>query len=322
MAEENGLHKVWRAPKKTDGQTALLANYLRHDVIRMLSQAKSGHPGGSLSSSDIIAALFTSGAMNFDPENPKWEGRDHFLLSKGHAAPVLYALYHQLGWITDADLMTLRQLGSKLQGHPDNQALQGIDVCAGSLGQGLSVAAGEALGFLLDAQNAVSGNVSGDAQNPTHVFVLLGDGEMQEGSNWEALMFAAHQKLTNLTGILDLNNLQIDGFVSEVNSLGDIDAKIKAFGWNVLHVRGHEVAEIKDALVKARAMTNAPTMIICDTIKGKGVSFMENQAKWHGVAPSPEEAEKAIEELDQEKVNIEKEYGVTDADVPFATMVK
>ncbi len=306
--------KEWRAAKKTDGQTALLANHIRHDIIRMLAQSKSGHPGGSLSASDIVASLFTSGTMNFDAENPSWEDRDHFLLSKGHAAPVLYALYHQLGWISDADLMTLRQLDSKLQGHPDSHALPGIDVCAGSLGQGLSVAAGEALGFLLDAKAS--------GEEPTHVFVLLGDGEMQEGSNWEALMFAAHQNLTNLTAILDLNNLQIDGFVTEVNSLGDIDAKIKAFGWNVLHVNGHDVAEIKDALVKGRSLTDAPTMIICDTIKGKGVSFMENQAKWHGSAPNEEQANEAIAELDQQKVDIEKEYGVTEADVPFATMRK
>lgn len=306
--------KEWRAAKKTDGQTALLANHIRHDIIRMLAQSKSGHPGGSLSASDIVASLFTSGTMNFDAENPSWEARDHFLLSKGHAAPVLYALYHQLGWITDADLMTLRQLDSKLQGHPDSHTLPGIDVCAGSLGQGLSVAAGEALGFLLDAKAS--------SEAPTHVFVLLGDGEMQEGSNWEALMFAAHQNLTNLTAILDLNNLQIDGFVSQVNSLGDIDAKIKAFGWNVLHVNGHAIAEIKDALVKARSLTEAPTMIICDTIKGKGVSFMENQAKWHGSAPNAEQANEALAELDQQKADIEKEYGVTEADVPFATMRK
>lgn len=300
----------WRSQELSNGQAALLANHMRHDIIRMLAQSKSGHPGGSLSSADILATLFASGQLNYDATSPAWEGRDHFLLSKGHAAPVLYALYHQLGWITDAEMMTLRQLGTKLQGHPDSHALEGIDVCAGSLGQGLSVAAGEALGFLYDAQKT--------GETPKHVWVLLGDGEMQEGSNWEAMMFAAHHKLYNLTALLDLNNLQIDGFVSDVNSLGDIDAKVKAFGFHVIHIDGHKVEEIKEALKKARSTTDGPTMIICDTVKGKGVSFMENLAKWHGTAPNEEEAASALKELSQQREAIEKEYGVLDADYAFA----
>lgn len=332
VAVTSKTEREWRAPTLDEGQAALLANRMRHDIIRMLTQSKSGHPGGSLSASDIVAALFSSGQMNYDPASPAWEERDHFLLSKGHAAPVLYALYHQMGWISDEDLMTLRQLGSKLQGHPDSHALQGIDVCAGSLGQGLSVAAGEALGFLMDAQKSASQFAAQSPSQsatepasqlatqspaePTHVWVLLGDGEMQEGSNWEAMMFAAHHKLHNLTAILDLNNLQIDGFVTEVNSLGDIDAKVRAFGFHVIHVNGHAIDEIISALKEARTVSDKPTMIVCDTIKGKGVSFMENRAKWHGTAPDAEQAAQALEELDKAAADLTQRYGIA-ADAPL-----
>lgn len=270
----------------------LAANAMRHDVIRMLAQSKSGHPGGSLSAADIVAALFFSGVMDYDAENPDDHTGDRFFLSKGHAAPILYAAYHQLGWLSDDDLMTLRQLGSKLQGHPDSHACPGVEVCSGSLGQGLSVSAGCALGLRLDAAAA------GCA--PRQVFCLLGDGEMQEGSNWEALMFAAHRGLDNLCAILDLNNLQIDGHVTDVCSLGDIDAKLVAFGWDVTRVDGHDVAAVVDALAAAKAATGAPQAVVCETVKGKGVSFMEGQVGWHGKAPNDEQFEQAMAELAKE----------------------
>ncbi|MEY8437292.1 transketolase [Atopobiaceae bacterium 24-176] len=277
----------------------LAANDLRHDIIAMLAKSRSGHPGGSLSAADIMAALFFSGVMDYNASDPNDHSRDRFFLSKGHAAPVLYAVYHRLGWLDDEDLMTLRQLGSKLQGHPDSHACPGVEVCSGSLGQGLSVSAGCALGLKLDAEAA------GTA--PQQVFCLLGDGELQEGSNWEALMFAAHRGLDNLCAIVDLNNLQIDGHVTDVCSLGDIDAKLAAFGWSVTRVNGHDMAAVTDALAAAKAAAGAPQAIVCETIKGKGVSFMEDQASWHGNAPSAEQAAAAIAELDAARALIEKE---------------
>lgn len=280
----------------------LLANNIRHDIIRMLEASGSGHPGGSLSATDIMAALWFSGEMDFNPAEPTDHSRDHFLLSKGHAAPVLYATFHQLGWVTDEDLGTLRQLGSRLQGHPDCHALPGLEICSGSLGQGLSVAAGCALGLAQDDKAA-------SAAEPRRVWCVLGDGEMQEGSNWEAMMFAAHQKLDNLVAILDLNNLQIDGHVTDVCSLGDIEAKWAAFGWNVLTVDGHNIESVLEGIraAKANAGTGCPTVIICKTVKGKGVSFMEDKASWHGSAPNAEQAAAAIAELDAERERIEME---------------
>ena len=277
----------------------LAANDLRHDIIAMLAKSHSGHPVGSLSAADVMSALFFSGVMDYDASDPNDHSRDRFFLSKGHAAPVLYAVYHRLGWLTDEDMDTLRQLGSKLQGHPDSHACPGVEVCSGSLGQGLSVSAGCALGLKLDAKAA------GTA--PQQVFCLLGDGELQEGSNWEALMFAAHRGLDNLCAIIDLNNLQIDGHVTDVCSLGDIDAKLAAFGWNVTRVNGHDIAAVVDALAAAKAATGAPQAIVCETVKGKGVSFMEDQASWHGNAPSAEQAAVAIQELDAARALIEKE---------------
>lgn len=277
----------------------LAANAMRHDVIRMLAQSKSGHPGGSLSAADIVAALFFSGVMDYDAGNPDDHTGDRFFLSKGHAAPILYAAYHRLGWLSDDDLMTLRQLGSKLQGHPDSHACPGVEVCSGSLGQGLSVSAGCAIGLKIDAAAV--------GATPRQVFCLLGDGELQEGSNWEALMFAAHRGLDNLCAIVDLNNLQIDGHVTDVCSLGDIDAKLAAFGWGVTRVDGHDVAAVVTALTAVKAAAGAPQAVVCETVKGKGVSFMEDQASWHGNAPSPEQAATALAELDAERDAIEKE---------------
>lgn len=277
----------------------LVANAMRQDEIRMLEQAKSGHPGGSLSVTDILVTLWFGGVMTYDPSNPKWAGRDRLVLSKGHAAPALYAAFRQLGWVSDEDLMTLRTLGSKLQGHPDPNYCDGVEVCSGSLGQGLSVSCGMALGAQLDAKK--------DGGAARRVWCVVGDGELQEGSNWEALMFAAHNKLDNLTVVVDLNNLQIDGHVTDVNSLGDIDAKMAAFGFEVSRVNGHDVAQLLDAFKAARAATGAPTCVICETVKGKGVSFMEDQAGWHGTAPNHEQAEQALAELSSERARLEQE---------------
>jgi transketolase len=271
---------------------------MRHDVIRMLEQSKSGHPGGSLSASDILAALWFSGVMTYDQNNPRAPWRDRFIMSKGHAAPGLYAAFKEIGWLNDDDLMTLRQLGSKLQGHPDPHFCEAVEVCSGSLGQGLSVSAGLALGFKKD--------VAGTDEDPIHVWCLVGDGELQEGSNWEALMFGAHQDLENLTVMVDLNNLQIDGHVTDVNSLGDIDGKLRTFGYHVIRVNGHDMQQVVDALFAARAYKGQPVAIVFETVKGKGVSFMEDQAKWHGTAPNHEQAEQAIAELDAAREAIQE----------------
>lgn len=281
-------------PALDERDIRLVANAMRLDIINMLERSKSGHPGGSLSAVDALATLFFSGAMEYDREDPENHAGDRFFLSKGHAAPALYAAYHQLGWLSDEDMLTLRQLGSKLQGHPDRHACPGVEVCSGSLGQGLSVASGCALGLRMDG-------------SPHHVFVLCGDGEMQEGSNWEALMFAASRRLGNLTLLLDLNNLQIDGTTDEVCSLGDVDAKLEAFGWQVQHLNGHDVPALYDALMASREGGDVPQAIVMDTIKGKGVSYMENQVGWHGAAPNAEQAQVARDELAAERERILKE---------------
>ncbi|MGN0056288.1 MAG: transketolase [Atopobiaceae bacterium] len=277
----------------------LIANAMRHDIITMITAAKSGHPGGSLSCADLLATLYFSGVMHYDPSDPKAPWRDYLILSKGHAAPALYAAFHQLGWVKDEELPTLRHLGSRLQGHPDCKLLPGVEVCSGSLGQGLSVSSGVALGLRADAKATGS--------KPAHVFCVCGDGEMQEGSNWEALMYAAHRHLDNLTMYLDLNNLQIDGNVNDVNSLGDIHAKLAAFGWNVLEVDGHDVAALIDVTRQALQHEGQPTAVICHTVKGKGVPFMEDQVDWHGKAPSEELAAEAIDALDQERDRLLRE---------------
>ena len=287
----------------SDAEIALIANHIRHDIISMLEASGSGHPGGSLSSADIMATLYFSGLMSYDPENPDAPERDRFILCKGHAAPVLYATLAQVGYIPREELKTLRQLGSRLQGHPDSNECPGVEVCTGSLGQGLSIASGIALGFQLDAKAA--------GTDPKHVFALTGDGELQEGQNWEAIMFAAHKGLSNLTAFVDWNNLQIDGFVDDVCSLGDLPAKFESFGWHVQVVDGHSVPEVRAAVEAALANVEAPSVIICKTVKGKGVSFMENQAKWHGNAPSAEQAAQALEEID--KVGAELAAAVKEA---------
>ena len=263
------------------------AKSMRVQIIKMLEAAGSGHPGGSLSAADIVATLYFGGVMNVNPDNPADPERDRFILCKGHAAPVLYAALSELGYIPQDELLTLRKLHSRLQGHPDSKKVPGVEVSTGSLGQGLSIAAGLAHGLKLN----------GGSQ---YVYALMGDGEIQEGQVWEAAMFAAHYNIDNLIAIVDNNNLQIDGDVREVAGLDDIAAKFAAFGWQTIEVDGHDIPALQAAFAAAKA-ADKPACIIAHTIKGKGVSFMENQAGWHGKAPSAEQAAQAIAELEGEE---------------------
>lgn len=260
-----------------------IANVIRKDIVSMICKSKSGHPGGSLSAVEILTALYFD-QMNIDPTNPKMEDRDRFVLSKGHAAPALYATLAQRGYFAKEELNNLRQLGSMLQGHPDMKKVPGVEMSTGSLGQGFSVACGMAMAAKLD--NA-----------PWNVYALLGDGEVQEGIIWEAAMSAAHYKLDNMIAFLDYNGLQIDGEVESVMNINPIEDKFKTFGWNVITIDGHDFDQIFAALDMAKDTVDKPTMIIAKTIKGKGVSFMENQASWHGSAPSEEQLEQALSEL-------------------------
>lgn len=260
-----------------------IADRIRVSIIKEVYEAGSGHPGGSLSAADIVTALYFR-EMNVDPENPKNRMRDRFVLSKGHAAPVLYAALAEKGFFSKDELKTLRKIGAKLQGHPDMKKVPGVEMSTGSLGQGFSASVGMALANSID-------------ETPGRVYTLLGDGELQEGIVWEAAMAAAHYKLDNLTVIVDWNGLQIDGKNEEVMTVAPIDEKFRSFGWNVLYIDGHNFDEIIEAFVKVKGLQGAPTAIIAKTVKGKGVSFMEDVAGWHGKAPSEEEAKRAVEEL-------------------------
>jgi len=264
-----------------------MAKNLRIEIVKMLALAGSGHTGGSLSSADIVTALYFY-KMKHDPKNPNWHARDRFVLSKGHAAPVLYAALAMSGYFDKSLLGTLRKINSPLQGHPCCKSLPGIEVSTGSLGQGLSVANGMALGLRLDGL-------------PSRVYCLLGDGEIQEGQIWEAAMSASHYKLDNLCAIIDHNNLQIDGCCSEVMDVSPIDEKFKAFGWNVFNIDGHNMEEIVEALDEAEKIKGKPTMIVAKTIKGKGVSIFEGKVQYHGIAPTKEELEIALKELSNGK---------------------
>ena len=246
------------------------AKEIRKSIVSMIAEAKSGHPGGSLSATDILTALYFD-EMNIDPANPKMEGRDRFVLSKGHAAPAVYATLAE-------------KFGSRLQGHPDMKKLPGIEISTGSLGQGLSVANGMALNAKIYGENY-------------RTYIMLGDGEIQEGQIWEAAMSSAHYKLDNLCAFLDHNNLQIDGNVTEIMGIEPVNKKWEAFGWNVIEIDGHDFEQILSALDKAKQCKEKPTIVIAKTIKGKGVSFMENVCGFHGVAPTAEELEKALAEL-------------------------
>jgi transketolase len=267
---------------------------MRRDIVEMVGAAGSGHPGGSLSAVEIVASLYF-GVMRHDPARPDWPERDRFVLSKGHAAPVLYAALAEAGYLPREELSTLRTLGSRLQGHPDARKLPGVEVSTGSLGQGLALANGLALALRLDG--AAVGASNATATTTPAVFCLLGDGELQEGSVWEAAMFAAHHHLDGVVAIVDANGLQIDGPTAEVMALGDIGAKFAAFGWHVLACDGHSIGALVDALAAARAYAGGPTVIVAATTKGKGVSFMEGLCDWHGKAPSVEQCATAMSEL-------------------------
>lgn len=259
------------------------ARKIRINALKAIHAAKSGHPGGSLSSADILATLYF-GELNIDPKNPKMADRDKFVLSKGHAVPALYAALGERGFYEVSEMMTLRQVGSKFQGHPNMSKVPGIEMSTGSLGQGFSAAVGMAVAGKID-------------KNPGRVYALTGDGELQEGIVWEAAMQAAHRKLDNLVAIVDLNGLQIDGKVSDVKCVCPVDEKFRSFGWNVINVDGHNFEELTTAFKEAKSSKGVPTAIIAHTHKGKGVSFMEDNAGWHGKAPSDEELAAAIEEL-------------------------
>ncbi len=259
------------------------AKAIRRSIVTMLGEAGSGHPGGSLSSTDVLTALYFH-EMKLDPGNPQWDKRDRFVLSKGHAAPLLYATLAQRGYFPKEELMTLRKMGSRLQGHPVMDKVPGVELSTGSLGQGISMAVGLALAGRLDGSSH-------------RVFALVGDGECQEGIVWEAAMAAAHYGLGNLTAVLDANGLQIDGRCSDVMCLDPIEEKWRAFGWHVMTIDGHDMQAIVNALQEADKVEHQPVMIVAHTVKGKGVSFMENQPGWHGKAPNPEQVQQALEEL-------------------------
>lgn len=267
------------------GSLAIKANEIRIDIVSMIAEAGSGHPGGSLSCVDILTALYFGDVMKHDPADPKMEGRDRFFLAKGHAAPALYATLAHAGYFPREELSTLRKLGSRLQGHPDSSLVPGVEVSTGSLGQGLSIAAGCACGLRLSGDDA-------------RVFAVLGDGECEEGQVWEAAMFAAHEKLGNLIAIVDNNGLQIDGRICDVCNPGDLGAKFAAFGWDVVEVDGHDVESLVETFSALKAAGGEkPHAVIAHTVKGKGVSFMEDQAGWHGKAPNAEQLEIALAEL-------------------------
>jgi len=267
-----------------------VANVLRQDIISMLVTSKSGHPGGSLSAAEIVTTLFFN-EMKIKPQDPRWADRDRFVLSKGHAAPVLYAALAEKGYFPKEELQWLRQTGHMLQGHPDMKKTPGVDMSTGSLGQGLSAANGMALAGKLDGKDY-------------RVFVLLGDGEMAEGQVWEAAMAAAHYKLDNVTAVLDLNGLQIDGSTDSVMCSTPLTEKWRSFCWNVIEVDGHDVEALLAAFAEAKQCKGKPSIIIAKTVKGKGVSFMENQAGWHGNAPSVEQGEQALKELRKEALSL------------------
>lgn len=258
------------------------ARELRSDVISMIAKAGAGHPGGSLSAAELVAGLYFR-EMRVDSRNPKWAERDRFILSKGHCCPILYAALCHKGYFDREELDTLRQYHSKLQGHPDMRKTPGVDMSSGSLGNGLSIG----LGMALSARTH---------NRDYRVFVLMGDGEQQEGAVWEAAMIAAHHKVHNLVAIVDRNHLQLTGPTEEVIGLGDLAGKYRAFGWSVLEIDGNDMRQVLEALEKTRR-TETPIAIIADTIKGKGVSFMEGQVKWHSTAPNKEQAEQALAEI-------------------------
>ena len=266
-----------------------IAIEIRKDILKMLMLAGSGHTGGSLSLVEILVALYYY-KLNGDPKRPVWKERDRLLLSKGHGCPALYAVLAHKGYFPKEKLWTLRKFGSLLQGHPQI-GLPGVEISSGSLGQGLSIANGMALGLRMDKSDA-------------RVYCIMGDGETNEGQVWEAVMTAAHYKLDNVCAIIDCNKLQIDGFCCEIKDMGSYMHKWKDFGWNPIETDGHDVEKLMDALDEAQKVKTKPTIIVAHTVKGKGVSFIENKVEWHGIAPKKEEYERAIKELDGELIKL------------------
>ncbi|MBQ6292571.1 MAG: transketolase [Lachnospiraceae bacterium] len=260
-----------------------IAKELRRDVIYMVSRAKSGHVGGSLSAAEIVTALYFS-EMKLDPAQPKWPDRDRFILSKGHCCPILYAALCRKGYFSREVLDTLRKVHSPLQGHPDMRKTPGLDMSSGSLGNGLSIGLGMALAARANEKNY-------------RVYVLMGDGEQEEGAVWEAAMAASHMKVDNLVGFVDCNKLQLIGRVAEIIDIAPLADKWRAFGWNVVQIDGNDMEAVLDALDKVRKVKGKPSVILADTVKGKGVSFMEDQVQWHSKAPNEEEAARAIKEI-------------------------
>ncbi|NLW88105.1 MAG: transketolase [Clostridiaceae bacterium] len=279
--------------KTNEKRLKIFAANVRKLIIEGVYSAQSGHPGGSLSSTEIFTYLYGE-KMRIDPTDPKKEGRDRFVLSKGHCAPGLYAALAQRGFFPKEEITGFRQCGSILQGHPCRASVPGVEMSTGSLGQGISAAVGMAMMGKLDRASY-------------RVFALLGDGELQEGQVWEAQMAAAHYKLDNLTAFIDFNGLQIDGKTDDVMSLGSISDKVKAFGWHVINIDGHSLDQIEAAVREAEETKGKPTMIIAKTVKGKGVSFMENEAGWHGKAPNKEQYEQAMAELNAALAALEVE---------------
>jgi len=264
-------------------ELAAICKRMRRELIEMITAAKSGHPGGSLSATEIVVTLFFD-VMRHDPANPKWKDRDRFILSKGHCCPVLYAVMAECGYCPKDQLMTLRKLGSIYQGHPDVRFLPSLEASTGSLGEGLSLGIGMALAAKLD-------------HSPSRSYVVLGDGEIQEGQIWEAAMFGGFHKVDNLVAIVDYNRIQLDGFVKDIMDLEPLVDKWRSFDWHVIELNGHDIAALQRAFAEAETVKGKPTVLIAHTIKGKGVSFMENNPKFHGQAPTPDECVRALAEL-------------------------
>ncbi len=273
---------------KSTEELTNIAKQVRRDIILSTYAAGSGHPGGSLSSADMLTVLFFN-HLKHKPSDPRWEERDRVIFSKGHVSPLLYALFAETGYYDRTMLATFREFGSSLQGHPASNRLNAVEVSTGSLGQGLSVGVGEALAFKLDGKKQ-------------RVYVLNGDGESQEGQIWEAIMAAAHYHLDNLTVFFDYNNLEIDGWIEDVMGIAPIEDKFKSFNWHTIIIDGHDISQIDEAIKQAKSNIDRPTVIIGNTIKGKGVSFMENNADWHGKAPNREQMLKALQDIESEEI--------------------
>jgi len=291
---ENGKEKTKKVRRQTKKKVAVkkyslkelekLAYELRQEIIKMLLEAKSGHSAGPLGAVEQYVALYFGGVLNYDPSNPNWPKRDRVVISNGHYAPLIYAVLAEAGYFSKSELMTLRKFGSRLQGHPHRKSLPGLETSSGPVGSGLSQAVGMAIGAKMDKLN-------------NQIYCLMGDGEQDEGQIWEAAMLAGKLKLDNLTAILDRNNIQIDGYTEDVMPLEPLREKYESFGWHVLEVDGHNIEAIIDALYHAKAIFEKPVLIICHTIPGKGVDFMEWKYEWHGLPPNKEQAQLALRQL-------------------------